>query len=553
MGFVTTTLTQNDGESNTDFETRVQQFLDDQWYYYSSVQAPWPIPPNYGQPGGGAYLGYPPTVPDKDEVIWNPAYDSGNGGNMRQVTYTYNNIYYYKFSGTVPPFPPAPPTPTTGTLTMWGTSGQLTGTDFAVDTNSLTVDWGAYQMKNLLDGVDPQDAVTVSQLAAASGVPTTRQINTTTPLQGGGDLSADRTLSILQAGVAQDGYLSSADWVSFNSKQPAGNYITALTGDGTASGPGSVPFTLATVNAGVGTFGSATQSAVITVNGKGLVTAASQTTITPAASSISGGQALTRNDDTNVTMTLGGTPATALLQATSMTLGWTGQLAVSRGGTGVDTASANTFFAGPTSGGAVPPAFRAIVASDIPNLSSVYQPLDADLTAIAALSPSNDDIIQRKAGAWTNRTVAQYYADLQASVKADGVFVITMYSGTFSPLDGTTYYYMSGASGVSTTQANRETSIPVGITLFAAGIDVLVAGTLGSPEDIPVVMRIDNTTDYTIKSDTRTTAVNQHYSVPGLSQAVPASSRIQIKSLMPTFATNPTNVIYLVNLYFRYT
>jgi WD40 repeat protein len=40
------------------------------------------------------------------------------------------------------------------------------------------------------------------------------------------------------------------------------------------------------------------------------------------------------------------------------------------------------------------------------------QPLDSDLTAIAALSPSNDDIIQRKAGAWTNRTPAQYKVDL---------------------------------------------------------------------------------------------------------------------------------------------
>jgi hypothetical protein len=31
--------------------------------------------------------------------------------------------------------------------------------------------------------------------------------------------------------------------------------------------------------------------------------------------------ALTKTDDTNVTLTLGGTPATALLQATSLTLG----------------------------------------------------------------------------------------------------------------------------------------------------------------------------------------------------------------------------------------
>ncbi len=47
--------------------------------------------------------------------------------------------------------------------------------------------------------------------------------------------------------------------------------------------------------------------------------------------------ALTKSDDTNVTLTLGGTPATALLQATSLTLGWTGQLAVGRGGTGVSS------------------------------------------------------------------------------------------------------------------------------------------------------------------------------------------------------------------------
>ena len=41
--------------------------------------------------------------------------------------------------------------------------------------------------------------------------------------------------------------------------------------------------------------------------------------------------------------------------------------------------------------------------------------LDADLTAIAALSPSNDDVIQRKTGAWTNRTMAQLAADLVAT------------------------------------------------------------------------------------------------------------------------------------------
>ncbi len=49
---------------------------------------------------------------------------------------------------------------------------------------------------------------------------------------------------------------------------------------------------------------------------------------------------MTKTDDTNVTLTLGGTPATALLRAASLTLGWTGQLAISRGGTGASTAIA---------------------------------------------------------------------------------------------------------------------------------------------------------------------------------------------------------------------
>lgn len=45
-------------------------------------------------------------------------------------------------------------------------------------------------------------------------------------------------------------------------------------------------------------------------------------------------------------------------------------------------------------------------------IASQVQPVDPDLTAIAALTPSNDDFIQRKAGAWTNRTVAQVRADV---------------------------------------------------------------------------------------------------------------------------------------------
>jgi hypothetical protein len=58
------------------------------------------------------------------------------------------------------------------------------------------------------------------------------------------------------------------------------------------------------------------------------------------------GAALTKADDTNVTLTLGGTPASALLKAASLTLGWTGTLAVARGGIGVGTLAAHGVLVG---------------------------------------------------------------------------------------------------------------------------------------------------------------------------------------------------------------
>lgn len=94
------------------------------------------------------------------------------------------------------------------------------------------------------------------------------------------------SIQVKQAATAQSGYLSSTDWNTFNGKQAAGSYITALTGDGTASGPGSAAFTLATVNANVGSFGSVTQVPVITVNAKGLITAVSNTSIQIAESQV---------------------------------------------------------------------------------------------------------------------------------------------------------------------------------------------------------------------------------------------------------------------------
>jgi hypothetical protein len=58
-----------------------------------------------------------------------------------------------------------------------------------------------------------------------------------------------------------------------------------LTGDITSVGNAT---TLATVNSNVGTFGSATVAPSLTVNGKGLITAATTNTVTPAIGSVTG-------------------------------------------------------------------------------------------------------------------------------------------------------------------------------------------------------------------------------------------------------------------------
>jgi hypothetical protein len=75
---------------------------------------------------------------------------------------------------------------------------------------------------------------------------------------------------------------------AINGKQGSGSYISGLTGDVSATGSGSVVTTLATVNSNVGTFGSASTSSVFTVNGKGLITSASNPSILIGESQVTG-------------------------------------------------------------------------------------------------------------------------------------------------------------------------------------------------------------------------------------------------------------------------
>lgn len=79
------------------------------------------------------------------------------------------------------------------------------------------------------------------------------------------------------------------------------------------------------------------------------------------------------------------------------------------------------------------------VQAAIAELGTEKEPLDADLTTIAGLTPSNDDVLQRKASAWANRTIAQLLTDLAAP------------GTTFQPLDAD----LTAIAAVTTTTFGR--------------------------------------------------------------------------------------------------
>ncbi len=67
-------------------------------------------------------------------------------------------------------------------------------------------------------------------------------VTASAPLSSSGGTTPN--ITIPQANISTSGFLSATDWNTFNSKQPAGNYITALSGEATGSGPGTASVTL---------------------------------------------------------------------------------------------------------------------------------------------------------------------------------------------------------------------------------------------------------------------------------------------------------------------
>lgn len=291
-----------------------------------------------------------------------------------------------------------------GITYLAGTGLTLTGSTFSVNTaqNIIT-------LSNLVS------AGTLNTTASGFLYPTaTTSLSVSSPLTVTGTFGSliggtNSTINCQAASGSQAGCLSSADWTTFNNKgsgtvtavsvasangfsgsssggttpaltlattitgllkgngtaisaasagtdyQAAGNYITALTGDLTASGPGSVAGTLATVNGNVGSFTNAN----ITVNAKGLITAAANGSASGGGISAIGPLNQTQ---TGATITIATTTSTTNGQTDALTVvgstntltftpSRSGTLTQAGGGTGLSTAASSTVLVGNNASG----------------------------------------------------------------------------------------------------------------------------------------------------------------------------------------------------------
>ena len=189
---------------------------------------------------------------------------------------------------------------------------------------------------------------------------------------GSGELSAIAALTTTGFGR---GALTLGDAAAFRSYIGAGTSSTGGTVTNVAAGGG---MSFAAIS-GAGSVALGTPSSVTLASANGVAAGTHSHAFAPGGTSAQylrgdgslatfpTGSALGKVDDVNVTLTLGGGAANALLNAATITAGWSGQLAVARGGTGA--ASLTGYVKG--NGMAAMSASATIPSSDVSGLGTM--------------------------------------------------------------------------------------------------------------------------------------------------------------------------------------
>jgi hypothetical protein len=187
--------------------------------------------------------------------------------------------------------------------------------------------------------------------------------------------------------------------------------------------------------------------------------------------------ALTKTDDTNVTLTLGGSASTSLLNAASITVGWSGTLAASRGGTGLSALGTGvaTWLGTPSSANLAAAVTDetgsgALVFGTSPTLTTptIAQIRSASATEPPTLANSSGTEYGQTAKAWVNgdgdtgairtsfncssfsKTATGVYAMSFTNAVADANFAVVMSCGD-SLVSNQTFMSRTGSTTTSVT------------------------------------------------------------------------------------------------------
>src|SRR5262245_8274975 len=207
-------------------------------------------------------------------------------------------------------------------------------------------------------------------------------------------------------------------------------------------------------------------------------------------------------------------------------------------------AAAGVFLGGPA-GASGTPTFRALALSDLPSLSSLYQPTDPDLTALAALG-STGLAVRTAADTWAQRALA---AGSGISISnGDGVAGNPTITCTVTPGTGT----VTSVNGSGGTTGLTLTGGPITVsgTLTLGGTLAIASGGTGQTAANTAFNALapaqagkagqfltTNGTDTSWAQSTTTTTGYWRFDATSTTMADPGSGKLRVNNATPSSAT----------------
>lgn len=408
-------------------------------------------------------------------------------------------------------------------------------------------------------------------------------------------LTSGTTIQVKLAGAAQSGYLSSTDWNTFNNKQPAGSYVTAIgvtTANGvsgTSSGGTTPNLTIAlgaitptSVNgvtfSGSGSLNNSGASSLNAFTGSGTSSGTNTGDITLTTTGSSGvatltGQALnipnysisglspltTKGDlfsfsTVNTRLAVGATNGMFLQVSSGATTGlaWSGYtLPTSVGASGTILRSNGTNYVATTSTFADTYTASNLLYSNGANAvaglatanSSVLVTDGSGVPSLSTTLPNGITATTQSSNDNSTKVATTAYVD------ATHYYTPTVFTINTNFAASTTYYFglkLVGSSIGVTTNANTRTApLPYNGTLIGATICSANITTNASAGNVTLIIRINNTTDVTLTS-TYSMATTNSLSVTGLTQAITAGDTWEVKMITPAWLTPPVGSVVTI-------